>query len=227
MLIATSIISSATDCETFSIPVSEVNRRFEWQDAGESGVDIGGTFTDVVLAEDETGRVALLKYRRIRRTGSSRPRCVEAVLARTGVAPTDVTAFIHGTTMALNTVIERSGARVGFIVTRGYRDILELGRLRLKDPQNFYASAPRRSCRGASWREIDERMLADGTVYRRSTRRRWHSRARTECGRMLGNRDQLSPRVRERRPRAHRAPGGRGAAPARTSRHPTKSAAEA
>jgi N-methylhydantoinase A len=131
------------------------------------GVDIGGTFTDVVLAEDETGRVALLKVPSDpRQPAAAVRRGVEAALARTGVAPGDVTAFIHGTTMALNTVIERSGARVGLIVTRGYRDMLELGRLRLKDPQNFYAEraaplVPRRLVR-----EIDERMLADGSVYR-------------------------------------------------------------
>jgi N-methylhydantoinase A len=131
------------------------------------GVDIGGTFTDVVLAEDETGRVALLKVPSDpQQPAAAVRRAVAAVLEETGVAPVDVTVFIHGTTMALNTVIERSGARVGFLVTRGYRDILELGRLRLRDPQNFYAEraaplVPRRLVR-----EIDERMLADGSVYR-------------------------------------------------------------
>ncbi len=90
------------------------------------GVDIGGTFTDfVVEADGERITFKLL-------TTSDRPQ--DAVLAgidRTisefGVTPGDITALVHGTTLATNAVIERRGAKVGFVTTRGFRDTLEMG----------------------------------------------------------------------------------------------------
>ncbi len=130
------------------------------------GVDIGGTFTDVVLIDERTGRVTLLKVPSDPRNPAlAVRRGVQEIMTASGVDPAQVAAFIHGTTLAVNTVIERSGARVGLIVTRGYRDLLELGRLRLKDPQNFYADRVKPLVPRRLVHEVDERMLADGSVY--------------------------------------------------------------
>ena len=73
---------------------------------------------------------------------------------------------MHGTTLALNTVIQRSGARTGLLVTSGFADILELQRLRLPDPHHFNADRPRALVMRRHVREIDERVLATGDVYR-------------------------------------------------------------
>lgn len=94
------------------------------------GIDIGGTFTDAVIREVESGRTSISK------TLSTPGRLHEAVLeglkkalADASAQPTDCT-IAHGSTVAVNAVIERKGARIGVLVTAGFRDILEIGRQR-------------------------------------------------------------------------------------------------
>jgi N-methylhydantoinase A/oxoprolinase/acetone carboxylase beta subunit len=95
---------------------------------GEIGVDIGGTFTDVVCRlDDGTVRIAKLP------TTSGEPsRAVLDALQMAerewSLAPADITRFVHGTTVATNAVLERKGARIGLITTEGFRDVLEIGR---------------------------------------------------------------------------------------------------
>ena len=102
------------------------------------GVDVGGTFTDVVL--EQTGssgqRVVVTK---VPSTPQDQSRgVVQGVLAaceKAGVAPGEIDVLYHGTTVATNMIIERSGAHVGMITTRGFRDILHMARH--KRPHNF------------------------------------------------------------------------------------------
>jgi N-methylhydantoinase A len=68
--------------------------------------------------------------------------------------------------LALNTLLQRTGARCGLLVTEGFRDVLELQRLRLPDPHGFYADKPRPLIARRHVREVSERLLADGRVYR-------------------------------------------------------------
>lgn len=93
------------------------------------GVDIGGTFTDVVLANGRTGEALSLKVLttpddplRALRNG------VEAALRRVDASLGDVARFVHGTTLATNAVIERKGARTALLTTEGFRDVVETGR---------------------------------------------------------------------------------------------------
>ena len=99
------------------------------------GVDVGGTFTDLIL-ETGAGRVFVHK---VPSTPEDQSRgVIQGVLdicAEAGVAPADVTQIVHGTTIATNTVIEYSGAEVGMLTTRGFRDILHMARH--KRPHNF------------------------------------------------------------------------------------------
>jgi N-methylhydantoinase A/oxoprolinase/acetone carboxylase beta subunit len=94
----------------------------------EFGIDIGGTFTDVVCRSSE-GAVRLAK---IPTTRGNPSLAVLAALetARTdwGVDLTRITRFTHGTTAATNAVLERRGARIGLITTLGFKDVLEIGR---------------------------------------------------------------------------------------------------
>jgi N-methylhydantoinase A len=129
------------------------------------GVDIGGTFTDVVLwdlADSRTEKTKLLT------TPDDPSRAVMAgitrILAEHDIAPGDVDAVIHGTTLVANALIERKGVTTGLITTRGFRDVLEIGRewrydlfdLEIEMPEPL-ADRPRR-------REITERIGPDGTV---------------------------------------------------------------
>ena len=95
---------------------------------GEIGVDIGGTFTDVVCRlDDGTVRIAKLPT-----TSGDPSRAVLAALQMAerewGLTPANITRFVHGTTVATNAVLERKGARIGLITTEGFRDVLEIGR---------------------------------------------------------------------------------------------------
>src|SRR4051812_30816528 len=88
--------------------------------------DIGGTFTDVVL---QRGRSRWT--RKLLTTHGAPERAmlegITAVLAEAGLAPSAVDVLLHGTTLATNALIERKGARTGFVTTAGFRDVLEMG----------------------------------------------------------------------------------------------------
>jgi N-methylhydantoinase A len=95
------------------------------------GVDIGGTFTDIVLlAENGT-----LFSKKLLSTPHDYSEAIEqgvlALLAETGVTASQIVEFFHGTTVATNAIIERRGVPVALVTTEGFRDILELGRFRV------------------------------------------------------------------------------------------------
>ena len=101
------------------------------------GVDVGGTFTDLILVDEEAGRITVDKVPSTpddpaarRRRG--RPR---ALRAKAGVALAEVDNLLHGTTVATNIVLTHTGAEVGMITTEGFRDILHIARH--KKPFNF------------------------------------------------------------------------------------------
>ncbi|HEX8419733.1 MAG TPA: hydantoinase/oxoprolinase family protein [Sphingomonas sp.] len=93
------------------------------------GVDVGGTFTDLLLLEEESGR--FWRHKTPSTPADSSVGIldgVEAVCAKAGTAPAEVEVFLHGTTVATNAVLEGKGARVGLIVTQGYRQIMQIAR---------------------------------------------------------------------------------------------------
>ena len=130
------------------------------------GVDIGGTFTDVVVRRPG----APSRIMKIPTTRSDPSIAVLEALKRMqaewGLAPQDVLRFVHGTTVATNAVLERKGAKVGVITTEGFRDVLEIGRqmrhqmyqLAL-DPETPTFLAP-----GRMRHEVPERISATGEV---------------------------------------------------------------
>jgi N-methylhydantoinase A len=131
----------------------------------EVGVDIGGTFTDVVCRSD-SGEVRLVKIPTTRANPSAGVlHAVQHMAREWNVAPASITRFVHGTTVATNAVLERKGAKIGLICTEGFRDTLEIGR------QNRHAvysvllrpETPAFLAPGALRREVAGRMSADGT----------------------------------------------------------------
>ena len=94
------------------------------------GVDIGGTFTDVVLLASD----GALASKKVLSTPDDYSRAIEegirALLDESRISAAEITEFAHGTTIATNAIIERQGVRVALITTRGFRDVLELGRFR-------------------------------------------------------------------------------------------------
>lgn len=129
------------------------------------GCDIGGTFTDFVLLDDTTGRVWTNKCL----TTPGDPS--DAVEQGIGELEAQVPGFvsrldevIHGTTLVINAIIERKGARTGLITTRGFRDVLELGREIRYAPYDVFAEFPKPLVPRRLRLEVDERIRADGFV---------------------------------------------------------------
>ena len=93
------------------------------------GVDVGGTFTDLLLFDDESG--AFWRYKTPSTPHDSAQGIltgVDAVCASAGVTPANIEVVLHGTTVATNAVLEGKGARVGLIVTQGYRQVMQIAR---------------------------------------------------------------------------------------------------
>jgi len=126
----------------------------------EIGVEIGGTFTDLVL-KDRDGHMRTVKVPST--PAAPEEGALEAVLqASRDLA--SVTTIIHGSTIATNGVLERRGARIGLLVTRGFRDLLDLQR---QDRTNLYElkyTKPTSLVRRDDVRELRERLRADGRV---------------------------------------------------------------
>ncbi len=131
------------------------------------GMDIGGTFTDFVLWHEATG--ALRAHKRLTTPGDPAEGALAGLVELTtdaGVALVDCSAIVHGTTLVTNAVIERRGVRTALLTTRGFRDVLEMGREQRYDIHDLFLQfpeplVPRR------WRiEVDERMTRDGDALR-------------------------------------------------------------
>jgi N-methylhydantoinase A len=129
------------------------------------GIDIGGTFTDVIATGPEG--ITIFKVPSTRSNPSEAVGTAIAELSRrAGIAPEHIVRFAHGTTVATNAVIERKGARVGLIATEGFRDILELGRQirRQMYDLRLLPETPGWLAPGARRVEVKERIAADGSI---------------------------------------------------------------
>ncbi|MBK5099610.1 MAG: hydantoinase/oxoprolinase family protein [Desulfobacteraceae bacterium] len=129
------------------------------------GCDIGGTFTDFVLLDDLTGEIQIHKCLT---TPSDPSDAVEqGIRALEQKAPGFVAKLdevIHGTTLVINSIIERKGAKTGLITTKGFRDVLELGREIRYAPYDIFAEFPIPLIPRRFRLEVDERVRSDGTV---------------------------------------------------------------
>ena len=126
------------------------------------GVDVGGTFTDLVLIDESAGELRLAK---VPTTPDNQAEGVLAALAETGAELASVATIVHGTTTTTNAMLERKIARVGLITTRGFRDVLELGRRTRPQPYGLIGSFAPLVMRELRL-EVDERMDAAGAVVR-------------------------------------------------------------
>jgi N-methylhydantoinase A len=103
--------------------------------ASRLGIDVGGTFTDLLLLNDTTGEIRLLKTPTTPRDQSVGILSgIEKILDQAGVPSADVGALLHGTTVSTNVVLEEKGARVGLIVTRNFEQVLHMARSQTPGP---------------------------------------------------------------------------------------------
>src|ERR1700716_2830225 len=123
--------------------------------------DIGGTFTDIAVFDDKTGKLSFGKVL------TTPQQLVDGINAGVDKAGTDYAAtglFLHGSTIAINTILERTGARTALVITQGFRDVYEIGRINRPDAYNLYFQKHVPLIERALRYEVKERMLADSEV---------------------------------------------------------------
>jgi N-methylhydantoinase A len=129
------------------------------------GIDIGGTFTDFSVFDTETGGLIGLKIPSTPHEFAEAVRVgLDQLVTEHGVDLREIGTVVHGTTIAVNTLIQRTGARLGLLVTEGFRDVLELQRLRLPNPFDLDGTRPLPLIPRARVAEVRERLRADGSV---------------------------------------------------------------
>ena len=133
------------------------------------GIDVGGTFTDVVLIDDQTGHI---HYTKTLTTPNNRAVGVinglEKILAMAAANAGQIDYIVHGTTTGTNALIERKGARTGLITTDGFRDALEIARIERPDAglYDIFVDLPAPLVPRYLRVEVNERIGADGQVVR-------------------------------------------------------------
>jgi N-methylhydantoinase A len=127
------------------------------------GVDVGGSFTDLVLYDDETGRMALVKTPS---TPADQSEGILTGIGRLGIDPGRLARFAHGSTVATNVALERKGARLTVLATEGHRDILITGRGNRVAMYNIKGRPLVPLVARSACIELDERIAADGRVLR-------------------------------------------------------------
>ena len=123
--------------------------------------DVGGTFTDVAAFDETTGELQLGK------TLTTPARLVDGIengVTKAGAAFRAARLFLHGTTVAINTILERTGARCALITTQGFRDIYEIGRVNRPESYNLFFKRHEPLIDRDLRYEIRERMDAQGKV---------------------------------------------------------------
>jgi N-methylhydantoinase A len=129
------------------------------------GVDIGGSFTDFAVLNEHDGSIETLKvFSRPDKPGHEVLEGISQLKSRYSIAPDEISYFTHGTTVGVNTVIQRKGLKLALFATEGFLDVLELARMKIANMYDIFSKRPRplitRDCAFA----IKERIAADGEV---------------------------------------------------------------
>ncbi|MBI1989210.1 MAG: hydantoinase/oxoprolinase family protein [Betaproteobacteria bacterium] len=122
--------------------------------------DVGGTFTDCVAFDEQTGILTASKAS----TSADIIAGIVECFRKSGTAVAGLDHFVHGSTVAINTVIERKGARTGLLATEGFRHVLDLGRGNIPNSFDLMFETPRPLVPPHLRHGVRERMLSDGTV---------------------------------------------------------------
>ena len=129
------------------------------------GCDIGGTFTDFVLVNDDTGEFQINKCLTTPGDPSDAvEQGIRELLEREPGFMPQIDEIIHGTTLVINAIIERKGAKTGLITTKGFRDVLELGREIRYDAYDIFAEYPLPLVPRSLRFEVAERITTDGRI---------------------------------------------------------------
>jgi N-methylhydantoinase A len=123
--------------------------------------DIGGTFTDVAVFDDRSGA---LTFGKVLSTPQRLVDGINAGVEKTGTDYRSAGLFLHGSTIAINTILERTGAKTALLITEGFRDVYEIGRINRPDAYNLFFRKHVPLVERALRFEVKERMLSDGEI---------------------------------------------------------------
>jgi N-methylhydantoinase A len=130
------------------------------------GIDIGGTFTDLLMFDEATGEFTITKTLTTPSEPASAVRTgLAQILAAAGKDPSDVQQIVHGTTLVTNALIERKGATTALVTTAGFRDAVEIGREHRYDLYDLFLELPTPLVPRRLRYEVNERIYADGSVH--------------------------------------------------------------
>ncbi len=144
-------------------------------------VDIGGTFTDMAAFDEVTGQ---LLFGKALSTHGQLVNGIQATLDSADIDLRDGHLFLHGSTIAINTLLERNGAKTALLITEGFRDIYEIGRVNRPDAYNLFFNKHEPLVKRSLRFEVAERLRADG-----STHKALNEDAVRELARELGGKD--------------------------------------
>ena len=129
------------------------------------GIDIGGTFTDIVIYDPNAAEVYISKELTTAEDLSIAVLSgVKQLLSRESIKPKDIVRVVHATTVFTNALIERKGAKTGLITTEGFRDVLEIGRERKYELYDLFIQMPEPLIPRHLRREVPERLDESGQV---------------------------------------------------------------
>src|SRR3989442_13101613 len=165
-----SIVAPAVNCRRYRYhprtmkKLRPAGRRSSQQSSPRTrlAADIGGTFTDIVAFDEKTGRLLLGKAL------STPARLVDGIsngMEKAGARFADAEAFLHGSTIAINTMLERTGAKTALLTTEGFRDVYEIGRINRPDAYNLYFRKHVPLTERALRFEVRERITAEGEIH--------------------------------------------------------------
>jgi N-methylhydantoinase A len=127
------------------------------------GVDVGGTFTDIIMIDTSSGEHTIHK---VQSTPDSQDKAVlqgiEEILKKNNVSSDAISLVVHGTTVATNAMLERKGARVALLTTAGLEDVIEIGRQNREDIYNLAASRPKPLVTRENRIGVNERLNSEG-----------------------------------------------------------------
>jgi len=123
--------------------------------------DIGGTFTDVAVFDARSGKLA---FGKVLSTPSHLVEGINGAVVKAGSTYKSAGLFLHGSTIAINTVLERTGAKTALLITEGFRDIYEIGRINRPDAYNLFFQKHEPLVERELRFEVKERVLSDGEI---------------------------------------------------------------
>jgi N-methylhydantoinase A len=126
-------------------------------------VDIGGTFTDLACFDESTGEIS---FGKALSTHGELVTGIQNTLDGAGIDLSNGYLFLHGSTIAINTLLERNGAKTALLITEGFRDIYEIGRVNRPDAYNLFFSKHEPLVPRSLRYEVSERLRADGSLHK-------------------------------------------------------------